>query len=202
MYKIKRLNEELSRWAFEISLENNENWIIAFTNPTAGPWKTIKANSLKSDKNGEVYRFALEEKRPDIVLYNDLLKVIIIIEAKDNIKKLLDDDQAKKSVDVVKDLALILHGKGDNQYWAGRENYKVIVGLLWGAEDNATTQNEKKELYDTYHDLALKARMECPDIIIGIETIKINDSLECTISYEIYNKIEKEIADKIVKSLN
>ena len=44
---INRLNEELARWAFEIKISENSDWEIAFTNPTAGPWKTVKALSLK-----------------------------------------------------------------------------------------------------------------------------------------------------------
>ena len=44
--KINRVNEEIARWAFEIIFKKNDQWTIAFTNPTAGPWKTIKSNSL------------------------------------------------------------------------------------------------------------------------------------------------------------
>ena len=91
--KVNRLNEELARWAFEIIISNNTEWEIAFTNPTAGPWKTVKAHSLKTNKKGEVYRFILEEDRPDIIIYNDKLKSLIIFEAKDNLEKLLEEEQ-------------------------------------------------------------------------------------------------------------
>ena len=73
MRSINRLNEEIARWAFEILFKTNTEWKIAFTNPTAGPWKTIKANSLTDNTEGEVYRFILEEDRPDIIMYNDRL---------------------------------------------------------------------------------------------------------------------------------
>ena len=77
-----RLTEEISRWAFEIRCRESLDWYIAFTNPTAGPWKTIKGTD-QFGKEGEVYRFELEQPRPDIILVNDKLRVIVIIEAKD-----------------------------------------------------------------------------------------------------------------------
>ena len=101
-----RLTEEISRWAFEIICKGDNDWYVAFTNPTAGPWKTIKGLD-KSGKEGEVYRFELEETRPDIVLVNDKLKIIIIVEAKDSIEKLTHGDQAEKSVEVVNTLTTI-----------------------------------------------------------------------------------------------
>ena len=42
-----RLTEEIARWAFEIICRENPNWYVAFTNPTAGPWKTIKGLNKK-----------------------------------------------------------------------------------------------------------------------------------------------------------
>ena len=129
MRNIKRLNEEISRWTFEILFKQNQSWHIAFTNPTAGPWKTIKGRSLSSSIEGEVYRFTLEEKRPDIIMYNDELKKIIVFEAKDSISKLLDDEQSTKSAEVVVKLAEILFNRSANIFWRGRESYNVILGL-------------------------------------------------------------------------
>ena len=94
-----RLTEEISRWAFEIRCRESLDWYIAFTNPTAGPWKTIKGTD-QFGKEGEVYRFELEQPRPDIILVNDKLRVIVIIEAKDSIEKLTSCYQAAKSVNV------------------------------------------------------------------------------------------------------
>ena len=87
-----RLTEEISRWAFEIRCRESLDWYIAFTNPTAGPWKTIKGTD-QFGKEGEVYRFELEQPRPDIILVNDKLRVIVIIEAKDSIEKLTSEER-------------------------------------------------------------------------------------------------------------
>ena len=106
MYSYK-LTEEISRWAFEVLLFESNQWVVAFSNPTAGPWKTIKS----SDNNsifGEVYRFDLEEKRPDLLIINDSLEIIIIIEAKDSVAKLTSSDQPKKSIEVAEDLTIKL----------------------------------------------------------------------------------------------
>jgi len=133
-----RLTEEIARWAFEINFNNATEWQIAFTNPTAGPWKTIKAPSLNTGAIGEVYRFELEETRPDILLFNDRLKRIIIIEAKDSIDKLVVGEQVEKTIEVVDQLSTLLSRQSHNQFWAGRESYRVVTGLLWGRERTYT----------------------------------------------------------------
>jgi hypothetical protein len=37
------LTEEICRWSFEVHIKKLESWWIAFTNPTAGPWKKIES---------------------------------------------------------------------------------------------------------------------------------------------------------------
>lgn len=128
-----RLTEEISRWAFEVSCANRSCWFIAFTNPTAGPWKTIKCTN-SDGKVGEVYRFELEETRPDILLVNDNLRLIIVIEAKDSLTKLISGNQVEKSVEVVNQLSSILGDKRHNPFWGERADYCIITGILWGAE--------------------------------------------------------------------
>lgn len=165
-----RLTEEIARWAFEVRCMQSKCWYVAFTNPTAGPWKSVKARAEDSSE-GEIYRFGSTEERPDIVLINDELKLVIIIEAKDSIAKLTAPNQAEKSAKVVCDMAKVLHSLSSNDYWKGREEYRVIVGLLWGAEIKAST-TERKKTFDLY----LEQMDGCTDIdpstILGIETFK------------------------------
>lgn len=201
MRSINRLNEEIARWAFEILFKSNNSWKISFTNPTAGPWKTIKAVSESTGAEGEVYRFILEEDRPDIIMYNDDLQAIIIIEAKDSLEKLLVRDQAIKSAAVVVKLANILRAKGTNPFWRGRENYKVILGLLWGSTDQAERDSEKVRLYDYYHNLITGDDTVYSDLIVGIETIYRNENLCCTAFYKEYGDEASELGNEIIDSL-
>ena len=201
MRHINRLNEEIARWAFEIIFKTNESWKIAFTNPTAGPWKTIKAISKANGTEGEVYRFILEEDRPDIIMYNDDLEMVIIFEAKDSLSKLIDSTQAKKSAAVVVKLAEILQAKGSNAFWRGRENYKVILGLLWGSTNYPETENEKKKLYDYYHHLIENEDSVFSDIIIGVETLYKSEKLSCTSYFHDYSGYLFDIGNKIINSL-
>lgn len=201
MRTINRLNEEIARWAFEIIFKANNAWEIAFTNPTAGPWKTIKAKSLNTGEEGEVYRFPLEEDRPDIIMYNDSLKVIIIFEAKDSLEKLVDKNQAKKSAGVVVELAKKLHISARNPFWRGREGYQVILGLLWGSTDYPETDYEKNRLYDFYHDLVKNERTVFSDIIVGVETLYRSEKLKCSAFYKDYSGHNSALGNNIVKSL-
>jgi len=135
-----KLTEEISRWAFEINVKNNPDWWIAFTNPTAGPWKRLIAPDLNGI-DGEVYRFDRDEKRPDIVIVNDKTKSIVIFEAKDTLDKLITASQASKSAKVIDDMASVLANINNNKYWRNRSEYKIYNGLLWGT--NETTDQEK-----------------------------------------------------------
>lgn len=201
MRTIKRLNEEVARWAFEIIHKNNTSWKIAFTNPTAGPWKTIKAPSKDTGTEGEVYRFGLEEDRPDIIMFNDELKTVVIIEAKDSLKKLLERKQAKKSADVVVNLANILKAKGTNTFWLGRENYKVVLGLLWGSTDYPEDDVEKNRLYNYYHGLVKDKDVVFSDFIIGVETLYCSGHLQCKAFYKCYSDESASLGDQIVETL-
>lgn len=185
--KINRLNEEIARWAFEIIFKRNYEWYVAFTNPTAGPWKTIKARSLQDGVTGEVYRFILEEDRPDIIMYNDELRSVIIFEAKDSLAKLKDKSQYLKSTEVVSKLANLLTNKGSNQFWRGRENYNIITGLLWGSVDSFSAQTERDSLFDLYQENIKRSDLVNPNLIIGIETLYSNSKLECFGYYKVYN---------------
>ncbi len=77
-------NEEIARWSTEVYLKNHVDlgWWVAFTNPTAGPWKKILALS-EEGTFVEIHRFIREGERPDLILVNDKLKVVVIVEAKD-----------------------------------------------------------------------------------------------------------------------
>lgn len=201
MRKINRLNEELARWAFEIIFKTNTAWKIAFTNPTAGPWKTIKATSMTTGAEGEVYRFILEEDRPDIIMYNDELKIIIIFEAKDSLEKLIDKEQAKKSAAVVVKLAHILRSKGSNEFWKGREKYPVVLGLLWGSTDSPKSTTDKKKLYDCYHNLIKNEELVLSDLIVGVETLYRVDNLSCTPFFVDYSGRNSNLGNAIINSL-
>jgi hypothetical protein len=184
-----RLTEEIARWAFEIICRENPNWYIAFTNPTAGPWKTIKGLD-KNDVEGEVYRFELEETRPDIILVNDQLKIIIIVEAKDSIEKLTHGNQAYKSVEVVDTLQGLLKSSKakSNPFWNNRAAYTILTGLLWGAK-SPTSASERSSTFDEYYDNMHHFPRLTDDLIVGVETRQVGDGLQCYFCGKTYGSI-------------
>ena len=201
MRNINSLNEELARWAFEILFRSNSSWQIAFTNPTAGPWKTIKAFSKETGEEGEVYRFILEEERPDIIMYNDTLGDVIIIEAKDSLNKLQVQTQAEKSAAVVVKLATLLAEKGTNEFWRGREGYKIILGLLWGSTGCSESSHNREHLFDYYHELIAGEQTVYNDLIVGIETLYLNGNLQCEPFYKSYSTRCEEEGKELCQSL-
>ena len=173
-----RLTEEIARWAFEIHIQSCKDWVIAFTNPTAGPWKRLTGLD-KNGTTGEVHRFEREEDRPDLVLVSDRNKIIIIIEAKDLIQKLTAEAQIVKSVAVIHSLAKILRTKADNSFWENRSDYMIIAGLLWGAEIKSTDA-ERRAIFSAYKKaLSFNKTENLATLILGIESYRDADSISC-----------------------
>ena len=198
--KISRLNEEIARWAFEIQIASTRDWYIAFTNPTAGPWKTIKAQNCNGVL-GEVYRFKLEEDRPDIIMYNDMLKKIIIFEAKDSIKKLFESTQMEKSSDVFIRLSDTLKSS-NNPFWGERKNYNIVLGLLWGAEGSNSIKSQVDSLFDAYYRIISRNTNVYSGLIIGIESRRINENIKCFSHYKSYQDENITLVNEIIKSIN
>ncbi len=178
------LTEELSRWAFEVECKLSRTWDIIFTNPTAGPWKTIQAKDDKGN-SGEIYRFGVDEERPDIIVVNDNLEEIIIIEAKSSIGKLTQENQVQKSVKVVDSISSLFK-RIESEYWGRRKDYQINLGILWGAEGTVET-SEIMSVFAQYHEQGVKYSSFDNSLLIGIQTKKIGTELKCSLFYKDYS---------------
>ncbi len=181
-----RLTEEFARWAFEIVCKQSPNWYIAFTNPTAGPWKAINAFDKKG-REGRIYSFDAKEKRPDIILINDHLKIIFIVEAKNSMAALMNPTQCKKSVKVVSDIGKQLQKIRTDEYWGKRYMYNIVLGLLWGNEDNISNP-KYKSLFDMYYNEMCQYDNIDRRGVIGIEVDKKELSLSCCLMGKNYEQ--------------
>lgn len=197
--KINRLNEEISRWAFEIKIEVIPEWKIIFTNPTAGPWKRIMCSD-EFNNVGEVYRFQLEEERPDIIMINDSLEAIVIIEAKDSLSKLIEQSQISKTVEVTDIMARMFKNKSDNKYWGKRSKYKTYLGLLWGSE-TPNSEEEIDMLFKEHYKISKNKNDISDTVIIGIETIYNSEKnfMKCIPHY--YYGEENDFINSLIVSL-
>lgn len=197
--KINRLNEEISRWAFEIKIEMIPEWKIIFTNPTAGPWKRIMCSD-EFNNVGEVYRFQLEEERPDIIMINDSLEAIVIIEAKDSLSKLIEQSQISKTVEVTDIMARMFKNKSDNKYWGKRSKYKTYLGLLWGSE-TPNSEEEIDMLFKEHYKISKNKNDISDTVIIGIETIYNSEKnfMKCIPHY--YYGEENDFINSLIVSL-
>ena len=169
-----KLTEEIARYAFEVKIRNSE-WFLAFTNPTAGPWKKITASNLNGEI-GEVYRFARDEERPDLLLVHDREKIVLILEAKDSLPKLITGKQLKKSAKVVLELARTLRGLKENEFWSHRTNYTILAGLLWGSEKRSKIRDVDEAIERFANALQREEKGDpiVSPVIIGIESYKDN----------------------------
>lgn len=196
-----KLTEEFARWAFETRCNETEDWYIAFTNPTAGPWKVMKC--LNEDKiENEIYRFGSNEERPDIVLINDKLNLIIIFEAKDLLHKLIEGNQAEKSVKVVSDITKFLRTCSSPNWGRKRQNYTICLGLLWGCEEFENMEKINTVL-DTYSKIIQKYENVNHSIIVSIITKKTNQNLDCYLHIKNYGNSDiSYIKDSMQESLS
>lgn len=148
-------NEEIARWCVEIFFKTTEDefgWWIAFTNPTAGPWKKIVTKTADS-KMAEIYRFGQTDDRPDLIVVNDKLKKILVIEAKDDFRKLLEGSQMKKSIQVISDISAILN-RVTHPEWAQRRSYQVVPSFLWFSINESAALEEEVAVTDVYKKFA------------------------------------------------
>lgn len=166
-------SEEIVRWAFEVHVNNNkvarDNWFIAFTNPTAGPWKRVMAPD-ETGAMSEVARFGRDEERPDLVLASDTLHLTLIIEAKDDVRKLVAAAQMNKSINVIHELGKRLSESTETP-WGRRSGYPTVSAFLWGG---SSPQSEFDQVLQSY-DRVIKSRH--PDPVIGICVLNANGSL-------------------------
>lgn len=145
--KLVNISEEIIRWSFEIAINHSRDWFIAFTNPTAGPWKRITAPDSQG-KFGEIHRFEIDETRPDLILVNDGKRHVLLIEAKTNFSDLRKPAQLHKTASLFRDLTNTLKEKSTNNYWGARSSYEYSLGLLWSSDGES--QNEIVEMCCEY----------------------------------------------------
>lgn len=177
-----KIDEEITRWTFEVIMKNSEDWFIAFTNPTAGPWKRIEASSNILGEIHEVYRFDIDEPRPDLIIYNDDLQLIIIFEAKKRPQELIKPSQIINSCEVIINMTEKLSAS-DADVWKSKTHYKVLMGLLWFEDPNIS----EKEIFDVYSEELNKQLSKHPnlnklilnDFLISIITKQDNKNLTC-----------------------
>ena len=165
--------EEIVRWAFEVVLKDNvtasKNWFVAFTNPTAGPWKHATAPDSKG-LGVEILRFGREQGRPDLVLVSDALRLSVIIEAKDDLTKLITETQMRKSIAVIRDLGRRLKSR-TVKVWRTRARYPIVPGFLWAGSNPESEFKLVLSSYDSY----VGSQRGKP--VIGVCVVKTNGSL-------------------------
>jgi hypothetical protein len=140
--KLVSISEEIVRWSFEISVNKSNDWFIAFTNPTAGPWKRITAPDING-KIGEIHRFEIDETRPDLILVNDKTQHVLIIEAKTSFNDLQKPAQIAKTSQLFESLTLKLQNMSNNNFWGSRSKYEYSLGLLWSSGEESKSQISK-----------------------------------------------------------
>jgi hypothetical protein len=145
--RLVSVSEEVVRWALEVQIAASQDWFIAFTNPTAGPWKKVIGRD-SSGKEGEVHRFEVDETRPDLILVSDRFRTVFIIEAKTNFKSLRQESQLQKTAQLFDRFKELLESKSDNPYWGERSRFKYVLGLLWG--EPRTTATQRRGLCTSY----------------------------------------------------
>lgn len=93
------LTEEIARQAVEVIFrDETTDWHVAFSNPTAGPWKLIRLQI--GDSILQVGTYLKEELRPDLILQSAANRLLLVLEAKRSIAELLRPGQLSKTVGV------------------------------------------------------------------------------------------------------
>ncbi len=186
------ITEEVVRFCFEIHLKSkSKDWAVAFTNPTAGPWKKIFA--IEGTKKIEIGRYEREEVRPDLILLSKSLRACIIIEAKDGFGKISTDMQMQKNIAVYLKEKKRLQAAPYLRKWVLQGDTLFVNGLLWFSTSRESAE-QMKTLYKRY------AQQQNNDPLLMVEVIKEGDDLVC---YGYIESGEKDIkkATSVLESL-
>ncbi len=168
------MTEEVARWAFEVWLEERApEWELVFTNPTAGPWKTVKVSDSVGTP-GELVRFGRSDERPDLLLLSDEHRAVLVFEAKDRLVKLRTGDQSNKNARVVHSVEQLLSGQADNPLWRERSSYTVIGGLLWGGK--ATEREAIDGTLSEFRALLASHGQVDTSLVVGVEVKRVQEN--------------------------
>lgn len=174
------LTEEVARWAFEICLEGSDSdWFVAFSNPTAGPWKTISG----LDRDGtltSIHRFGQTDERPDLVAVSDTHSAIVVVEAKGKLADLDTTDQIAKSARVVREMAQVFSALNSDEAWERRAGYRVIGALLWGVSGKADTSAEHRVLTAFRDELGSLSGVDSRVVLGIVSTQDGSGTVACT----------------------
>ena len=147
--KSTKLSEEIVRWKFELDANIEGIRYIAFTNPTAGPWKTV--NGPVWEERYTLHSFGKKEPRPDVILVCDRLKQIYVIEAKDSAKK-LDKETIEKTYEISETFRRRFSTYTAHASWQNRLTYSLITGFIFGSTI-AKYEDEANALLDRINQL-------------------------------------------------
>ena len=128
-----RVTEEVARFAFEVFVQERigGSMYVAFSNPTAGPWKTVKMRGVRGEET-EVHRFGIFDQRPDLVLHAPSGNSMLVLEAKSEVEGLLSRAQMCKARDAFNSFVETAHGSANPLLSRVSE---IIPGFLWASID-------------------------------------------------------------------
>jgi hypothetical protein len=142
-----KLTEEVARQAVEVIFAGVPGWYVCFSNPTAGPWKLIRLMTPEGPK--EVDRFLKEDVRPDVVLQHFDQDIFILLEAKDQVQKLLNDTQMEKSIGMFQSEIRRLQGLVTRfEGKSAEQRYTHLTGFLYPSSDPARDLRIFHEAYE------------------------------------------------------
>jgi hypothetical protein len=205
-----KMTEEVIRQTVEVQFKQDNRWEVSFTNPTAGPWKKIR---LGGYAGGEDLRFAKEEDRPDLILSSLESQIFLILEAKDDIKKLLTTEgrgesvryiQLEKSINVFHKELKRIEGIMKNEKTAScvspkpLRDYWVVFGYVI-PELTEKLSIQKNDLSKIHLHLAhrLKENRLFPFILLIVGK---NDIENLNVYYEVYH-MENTFRNRIIRAL-
>jgi len=205
-----KMTEEVIRQTVEVQFKQDNRWQVAFTNPTAGPWKMIKIGGYV---DGENLRFAKEEDRPDLILFSLVNRVFLILEAKDDIKKLLATQgrgesvrygQLEKSMSVfqkeMKRIESIIKNKKTASLISSKplQDYCMLFGYVF-PDSGGNLSAQKSDLTKAHLRLAQKLKenrlFPCILLIVGK-----NDTENLNVYHGFYH-MENVLRERVIRAL-
>jgi hypothetical protein len=197
------LTEEIARQAVEVIFRDETmDWHVAFSNPTAGPWKLIRLQIGGSLI--QVGTYLKEELRPDLILQSAANRLLLVLEAKRSIAELLRPGQLAKTVGVFAAETERLAGLLSDH---GQDPHAVGVGFIYPSYEAAADRERLRsallpELEDASSEIDAYVTMivqPAPSGDLGVawhvdEVTSAGSSLEATLGRSLPASFARELS--------
>lgn len=177
-------------------LARRNGWQEWFSNPTAGPWKKVMIPGVGDREN---IRFEKEEDRPDMIICSIAKRVMLVLEAKDDIRKLAQPAAITKYVSMFNSVKTrmtgILETHGDRLL--GGRGCDTLVGYVFPSSDLDSPRVDELSVSHLTETRRRNLQQLAPHVLFGVSQASNGDLILSGRLSEVHGDLERRIREAL-----